>query len=161
MRCSRARKDLTALLDGELSESRRRAILGHLERCAGCAGQYEALERSVSLLEKISGIEPSPAFEAGFRQKLDQQRQEEAGKGREGPVVEGGPWLRLHWRPAFAGACLAATFAFVVYLNDRGSMTAEPSPEEIRIAAQLDFLMEYDLIRNLELLENFEEIESL
>src|SRR5213594_1748584 len=58
MRCQRARKWMTAAVDGELSPRRRRALDGHLAACAACRRELAVTERMLTALEGL----PMPAF---------------------------------------------------------------------------------------------------
>lgn len=51
MRCSKARKLMSAFLDGALSAGEREAMAGHLARCGACAGVIQALEATQRLFQ--------------------------------------------------------------------------------------------------------------
>lgn len=52
MRCSKARKQMSAFLDGALPAGEREAMADHLARCAACAGVIQELEVTGRLLRQ-------------------------------------------------------------------------------------------------------------
>lgn len=51
MRCSKARKLMSAFLDGALPAGEREAMADHLVRCGACAGVIQALEATQRLFQ--------------------------------------------------------------------------------------------------------------
>ncbi len=61
MNCEICAEELTAFLDGELEESRRREMEGHLKGCPACHGELESLRKAALLVESnLEEIEPRP-----------------------------------------------------------------------------------------------------
>src|SRR5207245_3616885 len=61
MRCQRARKWMTAAVDGELSPRRRRALDGHVVVCAACRRELGVTERMLAALEGLPTEAPVSA----------------------------------------------------------------------------------------------------
>ncbi|MGB8656567.1 MAG: zf-HC2 domain-containing protein [Candidatus Zixiibacteriota bacterium] len=63
MRCRKARKRLSAFVDGELGEREKEGISRHIETCPSCGEKAKALSSlSVLLREEKESIEASPYF---------------------------------------------------------------------------------------------------
>lgn len=148
--------DYTALisqfLDGELPEDAANRVRSHLKACEDCRRELESFQMIDHVLLGIPEVEPSKGFERSFWQKIAGI---EAKKTRWS--FSGLPFFG--WRPYLATALTALLIAGVFVLGDRPSRG--PGPEEILIAEQLEFFMDFDVINNLELLENWEAIMTL
>ncbi|MBI4669917.1 MAG: zf-HC2 domain-containing protein [Elusimicrobia bacterium] len=92
MECKNVQKLLIAYLDGELDDKEANECSGHLENCAFCRKEKEALEKSWSLVGLFPSIEPSAGFRAEFWEKVRKTRVEP----QEG-------FFGLSWAPALAG----------------------------------------------------------
>jgi anti-sigma factor RsiW len=62
MRCSTSEMLFEGLLDGTLSEPRRRMLTGHLEKCSRCTSVLEELRVIDALLITPRTLEPAPNF---------------------------------------------------------------------------------------------------
>ncbi len=69
MRCAQVRRALSAYLDGEVAEARRLAIASHLEGCAACRAEREALAAAWDALL----LSPEARAAAGFEDRLRQR----------------------------------------------------------------------------------------
>jgi anti-sigma factor RsiW len=70
MRCTLARRRLSAYLDGALGEPQRRAIEDHLAGCPDCAAHAADLRRAWDMLGLSEDIGTSPAFVAGVMRRV-------------------------------------------------------------------------------------------
>ncbi len=61
MRCRRARKWLSAYLDGELKKPRRSKLENHLEGCRNCAADLARFKQQWAALMKAAPVPPVPA----------------------------------------------------------------------------------------------------
>src|SRR3989442_13688882 len=96
MRCQRARKWMTAAVDGELSPRRRRALDGHLAACAACRRELAVTERMLTALE---GLPMEAAGSARLEQAtLRRVRLAAADEAERAPARRGARWRP---RPAF------------------------------------------------------------
>ena len=117
MRCHRARKWMTAAVDGELSPRRRRALDGHLAACAACRRELAVTERMLAALE---GLPMEAAVSARLEQAtLRRVRLAAADEAERAPASRWARWLPL---PAFA---LATAAVLVLALGARGVRAQE------------------------------------
>lgn len=69
MKC-KDQKKLSAWLDGELDSKQRQEIATHLQECAECRRLAEELAAVSETMEALEGLEPSPYFTLGIKQKV-------------------------------------------------------------------------------------------
>ncbi|MGD8394373.1 MAG: anti-sigma factor [Candidatus Eiseniibacteriota bacterium] len=62
MSCRATRSNFSAYIESELSEADRRRVREHLEICADCARELEALKKTMTLLRWIPPVEASDGF---------------------------------------------------------------------------------------------------
>ncbi|MGH7151616.1 MAG: anti-sigma factor family protein, partial [Planctomycetota bacterium] len=60
MGCDGSREDLSALLDGELRETRAREVEAHLGTCPGCRAEVERL-RGADAAVRLAGAQAVPS----------------------------------------------------------------------------------------------------
>lgn len=75
MNCKKAKKLLSAYIDGELKESQRDDISNYLEICNDCKKEYELISHQNNYLKQIVSIEPSFNFRKSFWQKVKNAEQ--------------------------------------------------------------------------------------
>ncbi|MDR7420540.1 MAG: anti-sigma factor [Armatimonadota bacterium] len=126
----RIARQLSAYLDGELTPDETRTVREHLDACASCRTELEALRDTKRLLGRLRDVEAPPDLEAAILQRLEQ------------PRPRWFTWPRPVWpRPALVGATsvLVAILVAVPVVNgyrDR-LRAAEVSPDVfIRSAVQ-------------------------
>ena len=78
MRCSAVEKRISVYVSDELPEQERRRIEAHLQRCANCKNEYDALVRTWSALRRWEDREPSPAFLHTVRERIARNEGREA-----------------------------------------------------------------------------------
>ncbi|MDO8734075.1 MAG: zf-HC2 domain-containing protein [Elusimicrobiota bacterium] len=66
MNCKKAKKLLSAYLDGEMNEHRRQDISNHLKICSDCNKEYGILFHQDTYLKQLGLIELSPNFRQNF-----------------------------------------------------------------------------------------------
>jgi anti-sigma factor RsiW len=157
--CAAARENLTAWLDGELSERQARSIDQHVEACAGCAAVLHQLRTAVAVqrlaLPRVAvteAIDTERLWRRLHAAVLDE------------PDGQHSLWTWL-WRP-FALASLAATAMLVGFLIVAGGPRAvllplgvvAPPPD---VAQRPDLFKDYRLIEQLDALENFDTVETV
>ncbi len=161
MTCAEIREELTAWLDRELSPADARRVERHVEGCAACRREADALARTYELLGRL----PVPSVPAGFVQRF--------WKKARGKSVR----RLLPWAIPLAVAAAAAIVAVVVFVSaPPGSSEpiaspdspavqqhAELSPEERQIVEDLDVLgsEEFEAATHLDVLDRMDAAEEL
>ncbi len=142
-------KLLSVYLDGELSQVQSEALKAHLDVCPTCRRTLATLRDNDALIRDLPALEPSTDFDRTFWKKID---------ALEDEIRR--PWLQhlfRGWRPVWAGAMAGLVVAVMIYFKSADPMT----PEEVFIAEHMEFLEEYDLIGQLEMLEHLEAIDAM
>lgn len=141
---------LSAYLDGELSEAQTVEVKAHLADCPDCRRTVDTMRHTDTMIRDLAPLEPSAAFDRSFWTKVDAHDAKSRSR----------PWTRYlfgGWRPAWTGAMAGLAVAVLIYFN-----AADPlSPEEVFIAEHMEFLEEYDLIGQLEMLEHLEATDAM
>ena len=185
MRCQRARKSMTAAVDGELSPRRRRALDGHLAACAACRRELAVTERMLTALE---GLPMEAAVPVRLEQAtLRRVRLAAADEAERAPASRWTRWLPL---PAFALATAAVLVLAIGIVRRTGEVPGAPAvrpapkvdardvaqaPSSLRrpfakaplpaepptkLAEAPELFMDMPIIRNLDKLTHFEAIQT-
>lgn len=144
---------IALLIDDELSQKDRAFVVRHLDDCAICKKEYDALQSVDALLRDIKAVEPSLDFARRFWQKADAI---DSKKG-QWAIFKNFLW---GWRPSlvYAAALLLIAAGSVVFYR---SAPPEFDPTGMSIAENMALYDDYEIINNLELFENWEEIIAL
>ncbi|MGC3999936.1 MAG: zf-HC2 domain-containing protein [Anaeromyxobacter sp.] len=129
--------DLTAYVDGALSEAAAAALRAHLAGCPGCAAEETRLRAALRLLSALPPPpEPSPFFATRLEARLRQER--------ERRTVWQRFLQRLRWRLAIpvAAVAAAALAAVLTVSHDRA--------REQAIADELDLLVDYEAVASVD-----------
>jgi anti-sigma factor RsiW len=162
MNCEQIRNILKAFGEGMLNAEDSRAVRGHLASCFACASRLSPAERMEILPSLDDEIEPSEDFTARFHARLQERGRKAVSISR--PV----PWWKVvfvwgrPWNYAAAGALAAILIAGVFwggYLHGTRELSGDMN--ELSIAEHLPLLQDMAVISNLDLLEDFDTIESL
>jgi anti-sigma factor RsiW len=148
---------MEAFLRGELGSDECRRVRRHLAACDACAALLDVADRIELLPALADEMAPSADIHARFKERLLQHR--------ERRDVTGRAWWRNWARPqqlALAGALTAVLFV-AVYFGFYGKTVPQPAaaPADVAVAQHLPVLEEMEIISNLDMLENFEEIQTL
>ena len=104
MKCSRYKKLIHRMLDGDLSRQERREVCAHLESCEECRSYYQDLAALCASLRE-EDVEPPAEFEQRWKQKLAAVR----------------PQPKKRFRPSVlvpvAAACAAVLFVSTILVN--------------------------------------------
>lgn len=88
MSCRVVRRRLSAHLDGDLPHVEARALARHLEGCASCTAQLEALRAASAAVAELPRLEPSESIAVRVRDRIELESR--------------GPGLALLFRSAWA-----------------------------------------------------------
>ncbi len=161
MNCHELEKSLKGFLSGELSREDATVVRAHLAGCRDCRTLLNAVDRTEILPALDETVEPSSDLGSRFHARLIRHRSKLID-----PVL-GESESRPHkwWSPKLlAAAALAATIiigAMLVGNYLRIAREPEVTGRDLAVAENLPLLKQMDVISNLELLENFEEIQSM
>jgi len=162
--CAEYDENLSALLDGELSEEREAEVRGHVAACPHCAPRLEALRR----VDRLLAAAPAPPLPSDLRARLGARIAAEP--GRRQPRIRR-PRLRRFGPPAL-GFAAAAAAALALYLGVRGgetplgagaparqiAQTAPAMPLELEdiSAEDLAIVLEIETVEDLEVIANLD-----
>lgn len=173
--CEAYDEDLSALLDGELSEERETEVRGHAASCPRCARRLDALRSVDGLLASA----PAPPVPHDLRARLDARIAADA-RRRRPPARP--PRLRRLGRPALGFAAAAAAAVLALYLGVRTGETplegGAPAPQiartapptavdldavpadELAMVLEIETIEDLDVIANLDLLVQLVAVEA-
>lgn len=159
MRCKKARVQISAMIDNELTGPERQALMGHLTECGGCRLERDRLTQSWDMLR---GWDEEIVPSVGFRTKFWAMVREEEEKSES-------KWFFFFRLPVLslrAASALAAAAAIIItaglYLPGAiAPPTVFPTTEEIEIAQDMEIYQDLQILQNMELLANLELIEKM
>ncbi len=127
--------DLTALVDGALSEERAAEIEVHLAQCAECRAERDRLLAGLAALAALPPAPvPSPWFSARLQARL-------AAEGRAPGLLARLAATRWRFAAPAAAALAAAAVAMVAVRHDRARDAA--------MAENLDLLLDYEVVASI------------
>jgi len=158
-RCAAIQEDLTAWVDGELSEQQIRVVGDHLGQCGTCADLARQLRAAVpaqrQTLTCVVAIADLDRAELWRRTRSLLVNDVEAPRPR---------WAWWPRRFALAGLATAAAVGVFVALNN----TPQPAPvmvdlgtPPVEVVERPDLFKDYPLIEQLDALENFDTVEAV
>ena len=89
MKCSKAKRKISMLLDGELEKNEEEKLLAHLNVCENCRKEKEALHSILTSIEPTATITAPPYLYLKVKQQI---REQEVKKSLSRPLLR---WLRL------------------------------------------------------------------
>ena len=148
MICRDIQKMLGSYLEGELSTKEDKGIREHLAICPLCSREAELYQKSWELLGNWKPVQPVPGYMSRFWTKVAQET----------------PWhkkflrgLKNFWTNQSVVVSLSTLCVFVavgpiVYVNfyRPPQEIAKMSPEEIEMAANMDFVQYVDALESIE-----------
>jgi anti-sigma factor RsiW len=155
LRCWIARRNLTAWLDGELSESRARHIRHHLSCCGACSVEAEHLGAAVTwqrhTLPQLFRTEDVDT--GALRRAL-----------HTALAAERSPSIPL-FRPVVVAGAAVMVGLILLLLSVAGGPNAVLIPLGVKspplaVTREPDLFENYQLIQRLDALENFDTVES-
>jgi len=146
-------KQISLLIDNELTEVQTQQMLKHLEDCETCRQELAGLQAVDNMLGYLREIEPSPQFDQKFRQKLNLLKE---AKRSWWEFFTFSAW-RL--RPTLAVTAAAAMIcAGILFWNDQ--RRPQLNSTEFLISEDIEFYSDFDIVNQLDLLENWDDIIS-
>ena len=142
---------LSAFMDGELSVAQTQQVRRHLKSCEACQRQLVDLQATDGLIKNLGPLEPSKGFERRFWDKVADLEVSRQTRWWE-------RYSRPAWRPALAAGLVCCVIAGVLTF---GGIGVSVSPEDRFMAENVEFLTDFDVIHNLDILENWDEIEAM
>ena len=151
MNCKEVKPELVAYLDGELQDEVRSQVETHLEACAACRAEHDALAATLKSVESLTATRPSSNMAEQFWTRFQIAKQ----KGFKAGFLSLFRWPRPVWVGAAATACLLAA-VLLVLPKDRPVEKAEAD-----IASHMELFADLETIEHLDILEDLEYIEAL
>lgn len=143
--CEQIRGNLSAFLDGEVSQEEREEVSRHLAGCSSCREQKKLLEECWTYL----GGYPTLSAGDDFDRTLFQRLSLEEGYPREKPHPKRGLFRGLPLKPVAVAAAAVILILVGLQIFNRPSLEEEISP-----------VMEQQIIAVLDILENMEFLEG-
>ena len=137
MRCRRARRRLSAWLDGELGTAQQKALEGHLRACPDCARESHQLAQTWERAGTLPEMDRRPGFDAALWARIHEREARAARMPGWWPILP-----RLGWA-TIAGLSVAATVWLGIVLGSvvgRETTGDLPVEAEARRKAVLDSL---------------------
>jgi hypothetical protein len=162
MRCWFFRRDLTALVDRELSPVRAAAVRAHLARCAACTALHQAIEANITAQSQLVPLAFGPTDVASgvmlqnLHERLPIEGQLDM-PDQEPPVR---PWF---FQPAAMGAIAVATVIIATFLGVLDPVfiaVGFEDPPEL-VAERPELFRDYVIFENLDALEHFDDVNSI
>lgn len=142
---------LSAFLDGELLPQEMQAVRFHLTLCERCRTQLMIIQQTDQRMKAMPVIETSRQFERNVWEKIHSMVEKQQNRSIK-------KWLPSPYKLISATA-MAAVLLAIVFLWNRAPR--HNSLEEITIAENLELFQNFQEIDYLELLENWEVITSV
>jgi anti-sigma factor RsiW len=146
MRCTQAKKLLSAYQDGALSEPQRTRVREHLAQCPGCAALASELQRAWDLLGLSEAADTSSGFVAGVMRRVQAPLPQPVWQAPRWAVAAalavclgcGGLVGYLHSNPPGVGESVHVTLAADVS-QQLGVEAFAPSPADTLAGAYVQF----------------------
>ena len=114
-------KDLFSdYLDGELPEEQMRELKAHLDQCAACRAELEALERTLSSLSGLRPLPPPPDFGRKVQQRIRRRS-----RGRFFSPETG--LTRVPWEWVSFGIILLMLVMYYLVVQEQGKVKVKPA----------------------------------
>ena len=152
--CKKIQNDLTAYLDGELTEKQARLVSGHLKTCPLCRQEIETLRQSLALVLEWKEIEPSADFDRVFWKKVAAYEERQSRK----PGIFSLAWSLLTANYIATPVALALLLLITFF---QSKTPQELGLQDKYMIMHTDLFLNMDVIDKKEALENFEVIEVL
>lgn len=114
MNCLQAEKHFSAHLEDEIDYRTLRSLDAHLETCGDCQREYVLFSQTITEVEELPQVEPSPHFMAALNQRLAEEPRDVVPFWQR--IVYG--FTRPRWAYGVLLLVFATTAAYLVYEAD-------------------------------------------
>lgn len=137
MECKNYRELLTSFLSGTISEEEGLLVESHLDVCAGCREEYEALQKVWYLMGELEQPEPSAKMHADFKTMLANYRIEQSESQTHSVNWIGKLWefLSVQVQPRLAYSVLFIAIGLLA-----GYFLRLPQQQSVAYSKQIDSL---------------------
>ncbi|MEW5767782.1 MAG: zf-HC2 domain-containing protein [bacterium] len=158
MRCKKARLQISAMIDNELTGQERQTLTDHLTACRDCQLERDRLAKSWDMLQSWEEeIVPS----VGFRTKFWARVREEEEKRESRWIFFRLPVLSLRAASVLAAAAVIIITVGLYLPRVIAPPTIFPTTEETAIAQDMEIYQNLQILQNIDLLANLEIIEQM
>ncbi len=142
---------ISPFMDSELSKKKMEKVRSHLETCKECQNELSQLNAAESLLTELPELEPSKDFDRSFWRNISELEEKKRAWSFSNLFT-------YRWQPYLATALTIMLVAGFVIFYQKPSV---PGTDDIIISENLELFQDYEMINNLDLLENWEAIMTL
>ncbi len=137
MECKEYREQLTSFLDGTISAEMESLVKSHLDVCAECREEYEALQKVWYLMGELEQPEPSAKMHVDFKTALTNYRHEQSEN-----QIHSGNWIGKLWEflSIQVQPRLAYSVLFIAIGLLAGYFLRQPQQQSIAYNKQIDSL---------------------
>ncbi len=122
MDCEQCTNEMTAYLDGELSEFRAQEIGVHTKACRSCAAELEALEEAAALMDsRVKMVEPRPEIWHNVHARISAMEVPAPGAGLLG-FIEIHRWATVAVALIAAVVLTAGVWEFMLYEKSQNQL---------------------------------------
>jgi len=161
--CRVVQKNLTAWIDGELPRRRGERMQRHVATCAQCAGEAEGLRAAIGAQRRAFATVTAVSDIAPGAQWLQLQSAMRRAEPERVPIWG---WVRswvLHPLPLTGAAVAAAVLLLFLMAGGPAAVLIPLGVESppVAVKANPELFRNYPLIQHLDVLENFDTVESV
>jgi hypothetical protein len=138
---------LQSLMDGELSDEKKRFMEHHLTLCDQCQEDHASLRKLSDLLGQIDDIELSSGFDRSFWKKVDDYDKNRLSAFFGGRVTG-------RWRMVLAPLLVTLVLISGIFFTKKAFTPFTMSYDEIILVSHIEFLHDLDIVNNLDMNEN-------
>jgi len=162
--CHDFSEDLTAWIDGQLTERRQNQVRRHLAACNCCSAQVDDLRAAIAWQRSaLRAITTADGVDAAASQA--RLRRAIAAEADEGTLAWSlrDVWASMWGRLALAGAAVSVAVAVLLLAGGPGMVLMplglEPPPPAV--VQHTELFKDYPMIERLDVLEHFDTVESV
>jgi predicted anti-sigma-YlaC factor YlaD len=162
MECQDIKDLLLSYMEGDLNTAQNQAVCQHLKHCLFCRQELLIYEKSWSLLDKWTDLDPEPGYVSRFWNRLEEQKPwyVQCKEWFKGAVMD------QHWIPVGVTVCIVLMVGILTYrstfsANSTPSLLANLSVEDMELLLDYDLVEDYEIVQDLGFLEDWDVIETM